>query len=83
MAKYNRKNRAIVSGIMVGVASIFAVASYFKVEWAELQGFMLGTLLFFVTILIFAVAAILLFKGIASLLRKLRSSPQDDSSKRE
>lgn len=83
MAKYNRKNRAILSGIMVGLASIFAVASYFDVQWDELQGFMLGTLLFFATILVLALVAILLFKGTGSLLRKIRGNAQDDASKHE
>lgn len=81
--KYNRKNRAIVSGIMVGLASIYAVASYFNVEWAELNSFMLSTLLFFVTIVLLAVAAILLIKGLGRLIRIVRGLSQDDSSKHE
>jgi hypothetical protein len=81
--KYNKKNRAIVSGIMVGLASIYAVASYFNVEWAELNGFMLSTLLFFVTIVLLAVAAILVIKGLGRLVRMVREKSQDDSSKHE
>ena len=81
--KYSRKNRAVISGIMVGLASIFAVASYFKVQWNELQGFMLSTVLFLVAILLLAATAVLLLKGAGSLLRKLRRGTQDDTNKHE
>lgn len=81
--KYNRKNRAMVSGVMVGVASIYAVASYFKVDWSELGGFMLSTLLFVVGIVLLAVLAIILLKGAGALLGLLRRQSDDDSNKRE
>jgi len=82
--KYNRKNRAIVSGIMVGVASIYAVASYFKVEWSELNSFMLATLLFCSGILLLAVLAIVLLKTAGALLNLLRRQfDKDDSSRHE
>lgn len=67
MARYNRKNRAIVSGILVALASIYAVASHFKVSFDELLRnfvFMLGLLF---GIVVVAGLAILLIKGIQKI----------------
>lgn len=80
--KYNRKNRAIVSGIMVGVASIYAVASYFQVEWSELNSFMLATLLFFASIVLLSAIAIVVLKILGALLRRLRDQSGDEDTNR-
>jgi uncharacterized membrane protein YuzA (DUF378 family) len=69
MAKYNRKNRAIVSGIFVGLASIYAIASHFKVEISELSSFMVTTVLFFLLIVGLAAVTVVAFKVLARLLR--------------
>lgn len=69
MAKFTKKNRAIVSGIFVGLASIFAVASNFDVPMGELVGFMVTTLIFFGAIVLLAGLAVLLFKLLGRLLR--------------
>lgn len=76
MARYNRKNRAIISGILVGVASIFALASHFDLEFSDLSGFMLATLLFFVLIVLLAALTLLLFKGLPWLWRRIADRKQ-------
>ena len=68
MKKFNRKNRAVVSGILVGLASIYAVAGYFDLEWAELGSLMLGTILFFAAIVLLAALAVLSMKLVSRLI---------------
>lgn len=72
MARYSKKNRAIISGIGVGLASIFAIASHFDLEMDEITQFMVATLTFFVGIVLLAACTVLLFKGLARLLRGKR-----------
>lgn len=67
--KYNRKNRAIVFGILVGLASIYALASYFNLDSGQLGEFLLGTVLFCAGIVLLAVCVIVLFKLPGVLLR--------------
>jgi hypothetical protein len=81
--KYNRKNRAVISGLLVGVASIFAVASYFDLEFAEINGFVLSTLLFFGGIVLLALCAVVLFKLVGKLFALLRGSAQEEPRDRE
>lgn len=68
MAKRNKKNRAIVSGILVGLASIFAIASQFDLELNVLNSFMISTLLFIFFIVLLAALAVLAFKGFAAIM---------------
>jgi len=77
MARFNRKNRAVISGILVGLASIYAVAMHFKLDMATLNTFMLSTLLFFAVIVLLAGVTVLLFKGIAALLRSRKHEDDD------
>lgn len=67
MARYSKKNRAILSGIGVGIASIYAIASHFDLDFSTLNGFLLGTLAFFATIVLLAALALLTIKGVARL----------------
>lgn len=76
MAKYSRKNRAIISGIGVGLASIYIIASHFNVDFSELNRFMLTTVFFFVGIVLLAAVTVLVLKGLARLLRR-RDEPRD------
>jgi hypothetical protein len=76
--KYNRKNRTIVSGILVGVASIGAVASFFNVDWQEIGGFLLATLLFFAGIVLLALLTVVGFKLAGKLYRALAGTRQGD-----
>jgi hypothetical protein len=77
MARSNRKNRAVISGILVGLASIYAVAFHFNLDMATLNNFMLSTLLFFAVIVLLAAVTVLLFKGISTLLRSHKHKDDD------
>lgn len=77
--RYNRKNRAIVSGILVGIASIYAIASHFDLSFGQLNDFLLATLLFFAGIVLLAALALVVFKSIARLARgKREKGPGED-----
>ena len=76
--KYNRKNRAIVFGILVGAASIFALSSYFNIDGGQLGEFLLGTLLFLVGIVLLAVCMIVLLKLPGLLLRARQRKQRRD-----
>lgn len=67
--KYSKRNRAILSGFLVGLASIYLIAEHFNVELSELNSFMITTLVLFVLIVALAAVAVALFKGVARLLR--------------
>jgi hypothetical protein len=69
MAKYSKKNRAIVSGIFVGLASIYAIASHFDVDIGVLNEFMVATVGLFLLIVVLAAVTVVLFKGVSRLLR--------------
>jgi multisubunit Na+/H+ antiporter MnhE subunit len=75
MAKYSKRNRAILSGFLVGLASIYLIAEHFNVELSELNSFMVTTLVLFVVIVVLAAITVALFKGLTRLLRG-----KDDSS---
>lgn len=81
--KYSKKNRAMVSGILVGIASIGAVASYFNVEWSELTSFMYASVLFVFAILVLAAVTVVVIKLVGRLLKKLAGSSQDGNSDSE
>lgn len=76
--KYNKKNRAVISGLLVGLASIYAVASYFDVGMAELNDFLLYTLLMVAGIVLLALLAVVALKLAGRLFGLLRRH-QDDS----
>lgn len=70
----------MLSGVLVGLASIGAVASYFSLDWSELYGFMMATLVFVAGIVVLALVAVVLVKLTGRLLRKLTGGSQDDNS---
>lgn len=72
MARFNRKNRAVISGILVGLASIYLVALHFELDFATLNNFLLSTLLLLAGIVLLAGVTVLLFKGISAVLRGKR-----------
>jgi hypothetical protein len=69
MAKYSKRNRAILSGFLVGLASIYLIAEHFNVELSELNSFMVTTIVLFLVIVGLAAITVALFKGLAHLLR--------------
>lgn len=77
--KLSKKNRNIVSGLLVCIAAIFAVAEYYKVPAEEIKNFLFTSLLFLVIIMILAVTAVLLLKGLGKLKDILKT--QGDKSR--
>ena len=60
--KMNRKTRNVISGILVGLASIFAVINFAEVPAEEVRDFLLSTALFFIAIVVLAFVAVSVFK---------------------
>ena len=83
MAKVSRKTRAVISGILVGVASIYLVADQFNVDLSTLNSYMLSTLLFFGVIILLAATTVLLLKGIGRLLRGTPQAPSAPDHEQE
>ncbi len=69
MAKYSKRNRAILSGFLVGLASIYLIAEHFNVELSELNSFMVTTIVLFLLIVALAAVTVAVFKVLARLLR--------------
>ncbi|MDT8399122.1 MAG: hypothetical protein RQ899_10955 [Pseudomonadales bacterium] len=65
--KLSKKNRNILSGLLVALASVYTVAAYLDLTREELFGFLLQTLLFVVGTIVLAVLTVLLFKGLAKI----------------
>jgi hypothetical protein len=65
--KLSKKTRNIISGIMVGFASIYAVASYYKVPQSEINQIFLSTGLLVLGIMLLAITGIALVKGILKI----------------
>ncbi len=81
--RISRKNRNIISGILVGLASIYALVVYFDIPRDDLNYYLFATLLFFGTIIVLAIACIALLKGLAALKRALFDKRGDQDSDRE
>ena len=75
--KMNKKTRNTLSGILVGVASVFAVINFADIPAEEANSFVLTTLLFFVIIVVLALLAVTVFKLLAWVKR--RAIKKDDA----
>ena len=60
--KMNRKTRNVISGILVGLASVFAIINFADVPPGEVKDFLLATALFFFGIVLLAFLAVTVFK---------------------
>ncbi len=69
--KMNKKTRNTLSGILVGVASVFAVINFADIPAEEVNSFVLTTLLFFVIIVVLALLAVTVFKLLAWVKRRV------------
>jgi Mn2+/Fe2+ NRAMP family transporter len=79
MARKSKKTRAVISGIGVGLASVYIIANHFNVELNELNRFMLATLALVLGIVLLAAVTVLLLKGLSRLLRGKDADPQATS----
>jgi len=77
-AKLSKKNRNTISGLLVGLASLYAISVYMEISREELRNFLTSTLLFFALILVLAILAISGIKLLSKLKQKL-STPIEDS----
>lgn len=71
--KLGKKTRNTISGLMVGLASIFAVSTYMEIPLEELRSFLLSTLLFFLTILVLALICTTVIKVLVKVAQKITS----------
>ncbi len=76
--KMNKKTRNTLSGILVGVASVFAVINFADIPAEEVSSFVLTTLLFFALIVVLALLAVSVFK--LMIWVKRRMVKEDDQS---
>lgn len=81
--RISRKNRNIISGILVGLASIYALVVYFDIPRDDLNEFFFATLLFFLAILVLAIVSLSLLKGLAALKRALLDKDKAQDKDRE
>jgi len=77
-AKLSKKNRNTISGLLVGLASLYAISVYMEISREELRNLLTSTLLFFALILVLAILAISGIKLLSKLKQKL-STPIEDS----
>lgn len=69
--KMNKKTRNTISGILVGVASVFAVINFADIPADQIRFFILTTLLFFAVIVLLALLAVSAFKLLGWLKNRL------------
>ncbi len=83
MAKKMRKRtRNLISGMLVGIASIFAVINFADIPADEVQGFLVSTLLFFVGIFLLALFAVSCFKLLGFIPKMLFGDDGQDEKKK-
>ena len=81
--KMRKKTRNVLSGLLVGVASIFAVINFADVPAADVRDFLLSTAVFFVSIVALALVAVSIFKLLGWLGRLVfshKDEPEDFST---
>jgi uncharacterized membrane protein YuzA (DUF378 family) len=76
-AKLSKKNRNTISGLLVGLASLYAISVYMEISQEELRNFLTSTLLFFAFILVLAIIAISGVKLLSKLKQKLGTATED------
>lgn len=76
-AKLSKKNRNTISGLLVGLASLYAISVYMEISREELRNFLTSTLLFFALILVLAILAISGIKLLSKLKQKLSTTIED------
>lgn len=76
-AKLSKKNRNTISGLLVGLASIYAISVYMEIPQEELRNFLTSTLLFFALILVLAILSISGIKLLSKLKQKLNTTKKE------
>ena len=60
--KINKKTRNVISGLLVGLASVFAIINFADIPADEVGSFLLSTAIFFLGIVLLAFIAVSFFK---------------------
>lgn len=69
LQKFGKKNRNVISGILVAIASIYAVARYFNVPQSQINTFFISAVLLLVFIMLAAIVTVVLFKTIQKVFK--------------
>ena len=77
--KGNRKNRTIVTGILVGIASIIVVTVYVDIPREQVIEFLVATFMFVLGIILLAVVAIIVLKTLVYIGKKISSHDQQEA----
>jgi len=83
MKKITKKNRMVLSGLLVGLASLGAVASYFDLNQDEMRRALIITLGGFAGIVLLAALAVVLIKLPGIIMRRMDAQPGNGDSKQE
>ncbi|PCJ39494.1 MAG: hypothetical protein COA71_13630 [SAR86 cluster bacterium] len=70
-SRLSKKTRNTISGLLVGLASLYAVSIFMEIPQQELNSFLISTLLFFCLILVLAFLCITGIKLISKLKQKI------------
>jgi multisubunit Na+/H+ antiporter MnhE subunit len=82
-SKFSKKTRNTISGLMVGVASIFAVSTYMDIPQEDLRSFLVSTLLFFLVILVLAILSITVLKLLFKIKQKINPGTDDSDQPKD
>lgn len=78
--KLNKKTRNVISGILVGLASLFAVINFAEIPFAEVKSFVLTTFLFTLVIVLLALLAVSFFKLLGWIKKSIFSHGEDEDA---
>ncbi len=75
----SKKTRNVLSGILVSLASLFAVINFADIPAGEVRNFMFSTTIFFLGIVLLALVTVSLFK-LLGMLRNSLNRKKDQST---
>ena len=78
-----RRNRNILTGMVIVILCLAALIYLFEIPTGELLSFFLSTVLFVLAVILLAVLATVLLKGVGRLGAKLRRRHSGDGDSRE
>ena len=78
--KMNRKTRNVISGILVGLASLFAIINFAEIPFQEVRSFLLSTAMFFLAIVFLALLAVSFIKFMSWLKAALFPAEESENS---
>lgn len=78
--KLGKKNRNIISGLLVCAACVYAVARFANVPQSQLNTFFITTALFVFSVILLSIATLILVKGLLKLKNHLFNDNQESES---